>query len=74
MSKNESNTRPEPREQKMMWSMRDLVGRISLGERTLWRMVSKHRFPEPVRVGRRRLWRDADVQRWIANPNGWQAV
>jgi predicted DNA-binding transcriptional regulator AlpA len=38
---------------------------VSISTRTLWRLVSTKRFPEPLHVGGSTRWRLADVERWI---------
>jgi len=36
---------------------------------TLWNMVSKSRFPKPVKLGKRiTAWRVRDVRDWLRNP------
>jgi len=36
---------------------------------TLWNMVSKNRFPKPVKLGNRiTAWRVRDVRDWLRNP------
>ncbi len=39
----------------------------SISVRTLWRLVSARRFPDPVYIGRCARWRRSDVEAWIAN-------
>lgn len=34
--------------------------------RTLWRLVSTGKAPQPVRIGRRTLWRRADLLDFVA--------
>ena len=43
----------------------EVAALVAISTRTLWRLVSVGRFPEPVRVGGSTRWRLADVERWI---------
>ncbi len=46
----------------------DEVGRrLGLGRTALWALVRDGKFPEPLRIGRARRWRECDVDRWIAD-------
>jgi excisionase family DNA binding protein len=38
---------------------------MQISERTLWRLLSAGKVPEPVRIGRSTRWRLNDVRRWI---------
>lgn len=40
---------------------------IAVSTRTLWRLVSTGKFPQPVRIGGNTRWRAGDVYRWIQN-------
>ena len=44
----------------------DLAKMLKLSERTLWRLLSGGKIPEPVRIGGSTRWRLAEVQEWIA--------
>ena len=44
----------------------DLAKMLKISERTLWRLLSAHKIPEPVRIGGSTRWRLAEVQEWIA--------
>ena len=45
----------------------DEVARMmGVSERTLWRLASAGRVPQPVRIGRNTRWRRAEVADWIA--------
>jgi len=39
---------------------------LGLGVRTFHRHVANGRIPGPVRIGRRRLWRMADLEAFVA--------
>ena len=46
---------------------RDVAGRMSVAIRTLWRMVERDGFPQPVRFTRKLVrWRTRDVERYVA--------
>ncbi len=47
---------------------------LSVSTRTLWRLVSTKKFPEPVRVGGSTRWRTTDVENWIAGGCGDDSV
>lgn len=38
---------------------------LGVSERTLWRLLSAGKLPEPVRIGRNTRWRAAEVRDWI---------
>lgn len=44
----------------------DLAQMLKVSERTLWRLLSAGRIPNPVRIGGSTRWRLAEVQEWIA--------
>ncbi len=45
-----------------------VAARMSVSERTLWRMVANGTFPQPVRFSRKMVrWVSADVGRYIAS-------
>jgi excisionase family DNA binding protein len=45
----------------------DEVARMmGVSERTLWRLLSAGKVPQPVRIGRSTRWRLAEVRGWIA--------
>ena len=41
--------------------------RLCCGRTHLFLMVKRGEFPEPLRMGRARRWRESDVDAWIAN-------
>lgn len=43
----------------------ELARQMNISERTLWRLLSAGKVPEPVRIGRNTRWRQAEVSRWI---------
>ena len=43
------------------------VGRLlQLSRVKIWSMIRAGTFPEPMRLGRSRRWRESDVNDWIA--------
>jgi predicted DNA-binding transcriptional regulator AlpA len=38
---------------------------MQVSERTLWRLLSAGKVPQPVRIGRSTRWRYAEVREWI---------
>lgn len=38
---------------------------LAISTRTLWRLVSVHKFPAPIRVGSSTRWRATDVEAWV---------
>lgn len=38
---------------------------LGVSERTLWRLLSAGKVPEPLRIGRNARWRAAEVREWI---------
>jgi excisionase family DNA binding protein len=38
---------------------------LNISERTLWRLVSGGKLPQPVRIGRSARWRVQDIHEWI---------
>jgi excisionase family DNA binding protein len=46
-------------------SAEEVAKLIHVSERTLWRLLSAGKFPQPVRIGRSTRWRSAEVREWI---------
>jgi predicted DNA-binding transcriptional regulator AlpA len=38
---------------------------MQVSPRTLWRLLSAGKLPEPIRVGRSVRWRMSDIREWI---------
>lgn len=38
---------------------------MQISERTLWRLLSGGKLPQPVRIGRNTRWRLEEVAEWI---------
>jgi len=43
---------------------------VGIGRSTLYDLISKGRFPPPLKIGRIALWRESEVQQWISELNG----
>jgi excisionase family DNA binding protein len=46
-------------------SAEELARLMHVSERTLWRLLSAGKVPQPVRIGRNTRWRYAEVREWI---------
>lgn len=48
-----------------------VADRLSVSLRTLWRMVARGQFPQPLRYNRKLVrFRESDVSAWIVGPDG----
>ncbi|RIK85624.1 MAG: hypothetical protein DCC67_03630 [Planctomycetota bacterium] len=49
------------------WLMnaKDVAQALAISMRTLWRLVSARRFPEPIRLGGSTRWLREDVLKWL---------
>lgn len=56
------DTDPKP----VLINAEELSRIMDISERTLWRLLSGGKVPQPVRVGRNTRWRLAEVEEWIA--------
>ncbi len=44
----------------------EVAERLSISQRTLWRLIKHGRFPPPIRYGRRLVrWRRSDLNAWL---------
>jgi excisionase family DNA binding protein len=43
----------------------ELARLLDVSERTLWRLLSGGKLPQPVRIGRNTRWRLEEVSDWI---------
>jgi predicted DNA-binding transcriptional regulator AlpA len=50
----------------LLLSARMLAKRLAVSVRTLWRLRSSGKLPEPVRLGGAVRWRAADIDAWVA--------
>ena len=57
--------------EKDLLTPRDVAGRMSIALRTLWRMVERDGFPQPVRFTRKLVrWRARDVEAYVKRLRG----
>ncbi len=56
------DTDPKP----VLINAEELARIMDISERTLWRLLSGGKVPQPVRSGRNTRWRLAEVEEWIA--------
>jgi len=52
-------------EDRWLLSAEDLADRFGVAPSTIRRQTAAGKFPQPVRVGRRILWRSDEVRAWI---------
>jgi excisionase family DNA binding protein len=51
---------------KDLLTAQEVAGRLSIGVRTLWRLVARGNMPQPVRFSRKLVrWKTADIDRYI---------
>ena len=44
----------------------EVASRLNCCRQTVWKLVKRGEFPEPLRLGRSRRWLESDVDSWIA--------
>ncbi len=49
----------------VLLSADEVAAMLGVSERTLWRLLSAGKVPQPVRFGRSTRWRAAEVADWI---------
>ena len=55
-----------PQQGKDLLTAQDVARRLSIGVRTLWRMVAAGRLPQPIRYTRKLVrWKASDIDRYI---------
>ena len=56
----------------LLLSANDLVELLGGGVsvRSIWRWVAEEKFPKPVHIGGRTLWRRQDVELFVGEANG----
>lgn len=55
----------KPPEDPWLMNAKDVAQALAISMRTLWRLVSARRFPEPIRVGGSTRWLREDVLKWL---------
>ena len=62
-------------EQDRIVRIRTVLARSGLSRSTLYRKIEKGTFPKQVRINDYcRGWRESEINRWIANPEGWRPL
>lgn len=70
-----SPPRPTSKELPAYYRLRDVVRISALSRSTIYRRIAEGRFPAPVSLGGKASgWAREAVQRWIADPAGYQAT
>ena len=46
-------------------SVHEVAEMLSISERTVWRLLSAGKIPEPIRFGRNVRWQLSRIQQWI---------
>ena len=55
-----------PEQPKDLLTAQDVARRLSIGVRTLWRMVAQGKLPQPIRYTRKLVrWKTADIDRYV---------
>lgn len=47
-----------------MLTLREVEAILKVGRSTFWRIRNARGFPQPIRVGRSKRWRLADIAKW----------
>lgn len=47
-------------------NVRDLLAKTSLSKRYIYRLIAAGSFPQPVKIGIRSVWPEAEVDEWMA--------
>jgi prophage regulatory protein len=51
---------------KDLLTAREVAARLSISQRTIYRLMKRKQFPRPVRLGTRHVrWKASDVQRYL---------
>lgn len=46
-------------------TIKELAKRLGISERTIRRRVETRELPRPIRLGRKLLWRVAEIKAWV---------
>jgi excisionase family DNA binding protein len=49
----------------LLISAKEVAGMMGISERTLWRLLSAGKVPQPIRIGRNTRWRRTEVAAWL---------
>ena len=51
---------------KDLLTAKDVARRLSIGVRTLWRLVAQKRLPQPIRYTRKLVrWKTSDIEQYV---------
>ncbi|HEY4311889.1 MAG TPA: helix-turn-helix domain-containing protein [Pirellulales bacterium] len=70
--KTSETTNGVPNPKMVLIKANEVADLLGVSTRTLWRLLSEGRLPQPVRLGGNTRWRLPDIETWIAN--GCQAL
>ncbi len=59
------NEKNKSKQEVVLLKADEVAQMLSISTRTLWRLVSVKKFPEPVRLGGSTRWRVCDVKAWV---------
>ena len=45
--------------------LKEVLNRTSLSRTSIYRLMARGRFPDPIALGARRAWVEAEVAQWI---------
>jgi len=61
-----TTTHLEPKAAGELMTSQQVADRLAVSVRTLWRLVAKGSFPQPIRYNRKLVrWKSTDVNRYI---------
>jgi excisionase family DNA binding protein len=61
-----STTHPEAKMAPELLTSQQVADRLAVSVRTLWRLVQRGRFPQPIRYNRKLVrWKSGDIDRYI---------
>lgn len=61
-------------DQQLLLPIAQAASLTGLAVRTIWRLVSSGRFPQPIRIGRATRWRRFDIEEWIVGLRPGQQI
>jgi len=51
-------------EEKILISIKEVSKILSIGETLIYKMLKEDKFPKPVKIGRKSLWRKEVIEEW----------
>lgn len=54
-----------PNDVSVLWPVKTVATALQISTRQVWKLVSAHRLPSPMRMGRSVRWRAADIDRFV---------